>query len=142
MHQPKVARNRRWHSFDATLQEVLYVGKEVALPHGNTRRSISATIVDIDENGRPNVALYGEMASSSAEIHHTVNPEWLLQHMLPMKGGRVQWAMRKETFFGTITRVRPDGVLDVNFDNGVVQMGLSPNKYILVPNKLRRPSQH
>ena len=55
--------------------------------------------------------------------------------MLPMEGGRVQRVLRKERFFGTITRVRPDGCLDVKLDNGVVQMGLSPNTYILVPDE-------
>ena len=78
------------------------------------------------------------MAASDANIHHTVDPAWLLKHMLPMEGGRVQqWVLRKERCFGTITRrARPDGVLDANFDNGVVQMGLSPNRYILTPDEL------
>ena len=76
------------------------------------------------------------MAASNAKIHHTVNPEWLLKHTLPMEGGRVQWVLPEERYFGTITRVRPDGVLDVKFDNGVVRMGLSPDAYILVPDEL------
>jgi hypothetical protein len=137
MHQPMVASNRRWHSFAAvvaTLEEVLYVGKEIALPRGN-KGTISATIIDIDENGQPTVAVYGEMATS-AKIKHTVEPKWLLKHMLPMEGGRVQGELNNEWYFGTITRVRPDGALDINFDDGDVWTGLSPDRYILVPDEL------
>jgi hypothetical protein len=132
-HQPMVASNRRWHSFDAaaTLEEVLYVGKEVALPRGNTGRSFPVTIIDIHENGKCDVALYGK----SAKILHTVKPSWLLKRMLPMEGGRVQVLLDGEWFFGMITRVRPDGALDVDFDDGDVLFGTS-NRYILVPDEL------
>jgi hypothetical protein len=143
-HQPMVASNLRWHSFDDddddTLDDVLYVGKEVALPRGNSGYSFSATIMDIDENGRLNVAVYGEKASPN-KIHYTVKPESLLKHTLPTQGGRVQGTLiegeldEEEWFFGTIRRVCPDGAVDIDFDDGDFWWGVPPARYILVTDE-------
>jgi hypothetical protein len=138
MHQPSMvaSNNRRWHSFDDddgdddTLEEVVYVGKEVTLPRRNGGY-LSATIIDIDENGQLNVALYGEMASPT-NIHQTVKPEWTLKHTLPIEGGRVRGELNKVWFSGTILRVRPDGTLDISFDDGDMWTGVTPNRYILL----------